>query len=71
MSRADRLDLAFPRSLKYYDKLGCALLLKGFKHYFLGNTNARIAKQWKKDFFADPSKFLEVEGRAGCDLHAA
>ena len=71
MWRHGHLDLAVPRSLERFDKLGCKLLLKRFKHYFLGSTEARLTKQWCESFFASSNNFLEVERRGGCDLHAA
>ena len=71
MLRDDHLDLAVPRSLKEYDKLGSRLLLKKFKHYFLGSQNARLTKRWCEEFFANSNNFLEREGEAVCALHAA
>ena len=71
MWRHVHLDLAFPRSLRQYDKLGCRLLLRKFKQYFLGSTKARLTKQRCESFFANSNNFLEVERRGGCDLHAA
>ena len=44
MWRHGHLDLAVPRSLERFDKLGCKLLLKRFKHYFLGSTEARLRR---------------------------
>ena len=71
MWRHVHLDLAVPRSLKRYDKLGYKLLLKRFRHHFLGSTRTPLTKRWCEDFFANSNNFLEVERRGGCDLHAA
>jgi hypothetical protein len=62
MFRADHLDLSVPRSLKQYDKLGCKLLLKQFKHYFLGSRDVRLTRRWCDQFFANPNNFV---GRRG------
>jgi hypothetical protein len=57
--RDDRLDLSFPRQLSQYDKLGGRLLLGCFKHYFLGNPDARLTRRWCDEFFANRNNFLE------------
>ncbi len=59
MVLSDRLDLSFPRQLKQYDKLGCALLLKSFKHHFLGSKDARLTREWCEAFFSDNDNFVE------------
>jgi hypothetical protein len=58
MFREDHLDFAFPRRMKQYDKLGCGLLLKRFKHYWLGDKDARLTRQWCEQFFGDPRNFV-------------
>jgi hypothetical protein len=63
MFRGDHLDLSVPRSLKQYDKLGCKLLLKQFKHYFLGSRDVRLTMRWCDQFFANPNNFVGRRGR--------
>lgn len=55
--RSDVLNLAAPRGIKGYDKLGCRLMLKTFKHYWFGGksfTKARV-----ENFFNDPANFVK------------
>ena len=62
MFRVDHLDLSVPRSLKQYDKLGCKLLLKQFKHYFLGSRDVRLTMRWCERFFANQNNFVRRRG---------
>jgi hypothetical protein len=54
--RSKHLSLAFPSSLKGYDKLGCRLMLAGFKYHGLGK-NGRFTKQNCEAFFSEASHF--------------
>ena len=58
MFRGYHVDLSVPRLLKGYDKLGCKLILKQFKYYFLGSRNARLTRHWCDQFFANPNNFV-------------
>lgn len=54
--REDVLNLAFPRVVKGYDKLGNKLLLKTFKHYWFGGKAFTKAKV--EAFFDNPDNFV-------------
>ena len=54
--REDVLNLAFPRAVKGYDKLGNKLLLKTFKHYWFGGKAFTKAKV--EAFFDNPDNFV-------------
>ncbi len=56
--RGDRLDLSLPTQLTRYDKLGCRLLLKRFKHYFFGNQQIRLTKKRCEGFFENQDNFM-------------
>lgn len=54
--RRPELNLAAPRSIKGYDKLGCKLMLKTFKYYWFDDKN--FTKARVEAFFDDPANFV-------------
>ncbi|WP_158665243.1 hypothetical protein [Ensifer adhaerens] len=54
--RRDHLNLYAPRAIKDYDKLGCRLLLKSFKHYWFDGK--AFTKDKVEAFFSDPANFV-------------
>jgi hypothetical protein len=68
MWREECLDLSAPRRFKRYDKLGCRLLLRGFKYYLFGSEDARLTKQRCEEFFSNQSNFVLPVGKPRASL---
>ena len=56
--RTKNLDLSKPRSIQKYDKLGCKLMLKSFKYYWL--EDKPFNKKRVEDFFSNSDNFEEM-----------
>ncbi len=56
--RLDWIDLAVPRQIKEYDKLGCRRLVAEMKEVIFGSSSVRLTRKRCEEFFNDASNFV-------------
>lgn len=57
-SRAEKVDFAYVRQTRDYDKLGYKLFIKSFKYFYFGSETARLSQAKCEAFFDDGANFV-------------